>query len=320
LMEQMKTANVSGRSSKSVKFLTTAQKTMEGAGFIVARPIGGRKLSEFDPFLLLDHFGPVTHQPGEAKGAPWHPHRGFETVSYMLQGEMQHQDSMGNKGQLRGGDVQWMTAGSGIIHDEEPSAAMKEKGGTMEGFQLWVNLAAKDKMCDPYYQDVSKDKIPEYKSENFTARVIAGEAFGVKSVVNTRVPIQYIDFHAQKGATFSHPIPKGMNSCAYVYRGSALFGSNSKPAKMLDLVVFDEDDELVTVTVQDEEGAKFLLLAGTPLNEPIARHGPFVMNTQEQIAQAFKDYQDGKLVKHKAKFGSQANHNSEFDPNSSSIV
>jgi len=303
-----------------VKMTVLAQKTVEGGGFVVARPIGGRKLSEFDPFLLLDHLGPVTYKPGEAVGAPWHPHRGFETVSYILQGELQHRDSMGSQGSLRAGDVQWMTAGSGIVHDEEPSPAMKEKGGAMEAFQVWVNLPAKDKMCDPYYQDVPKEKIPEFKTEKFSVKVIAGEAFGVKAVVSTHVPIQYLDFHANKGAEFTHPIPKGMNSCVYVYRGSALFGANQKKASMLNLLTFEEEGTLLRVKVEDDEGAKFLLLAGKPLNEPIARYGPFVMNTEEEIQQALSDYQQGKLVRNKAQFGSKAEHSTEYDPNTASIL
>lgn len=171
-------------------------------------PIGGRQLSTLDPFLLLHHMGPVKYGPGEGKGAPWHPHRGFVTVTYMLAGEFEHHDSTGASGILRAGDVQWMTAGSGIIHDEVPSKAMMRTGGTMEGFQLWVNLPQKDKMVDPDYQDLQSDKIPEHTADRFFVRVIAGEAFGKKALVSTKVPIQYLDFHAQSGASFSHEIPR----------------------------------------------------------------------------------------------------------------
>jgi len=302
--------------------LIQAPKQREGAGFIVARSIGSRKLDSFDPFLMLDHFGPVTNKPGEAVGAPWHPHRGFETVTYMLQGEMQHQDSMGNKGSLRSGDVQWMTAGSGIIHDEEPSDAMKTKGGTMEGFQLWVNLPRKDKMCDPYYQDVPKEKIPEYKDPEgrFFIRVIAGEAFGVKAVVNTRVPIQYLDVHTTKGSQFVHELTNDFNVCIYVYRGKASFGSEKKVVKEGEMLTFDRNGEGIHVSVDNEEGCKFLLLAGKPLNEPIARHGPFVMSTEAEIRQAFTDYQLGTFVKNKGKMESQAEHDKEYDPNDATIV
>jgi len=305
---------------RNVKLTLPAQKTKEGAGFIVARSIGSRKLSEFDPFLLLDHFGPTTYKPGEAVGAPWHPHRGFETVTYSLQGEFQHQDSMGNKGILRAGDVQWMTAGSGIIHDEEPSKAVKEKGGTVEGFQLWVNLPAKHKMCDPFYQDVPKTKIPQFQKDNFFVKVIAGEAFGVKAAVNTTVKIHYLDFHAQKGAQFTHSIPSDMNACVYIYRGSAKFGKTEKVGQTNDLLLLDNEGTDLTVTVDNEEGVKFLLLAGTPIGEPVVRHGPFVMNTQQEIRQAFTDYQEGKLVKQKAQFGSKAEHDTDFNPDDASIV
>lgn len=196
-----------GVAERSAKRIIKPERYNEGAGFPVNSPIGGRQLPQLDPFLLLHHMGPVTYGPGAAKGAPWHPHRGFVTVTYMLEGEFEHHDSTGGSGKLRAGDIQWMTAGSGIIHDEVPSAAVMQKGGTIEGFQVWVNLPRKDKMCDPDYQDVASERIPEHKSEKFLVRVIAGEAFGKKAIVATKVPVQYLDFHANEGATFSHEIP-----------------------------------------------------------------------------------------------------------------
>jgi len=305
--------NMEARSLTSTRYaskLVKPEKYKEGAGFIVNRPIGGRQLDVLDPFLLLDHFGPVNFNPGEAVGAPWHPHRGFETVSYILQGELQHRDSMGNSGFLRSGDVQWMTAGSGIIHDEEPSKKIKEEGGTSEGFQVWVNLPKKDKMCRPNYQDVSKDKIPVVTKDGVTVKVIAGEAYGTKAIVTTKVPIQYLDFFVEKGKDFTHSLPSNMNAGAYVIKGKGVFGSNKKTVDEGHLVVLDSNGQATEISgkADDHEDLRFLLLAGVPLNEPIARYGPFVMNTQEEIGQAFEDYQNGKLAIHQGTMQSKTTY------------
>jgi len=278
-------------------------------------------MSYFDPFLLLDHFGPVDYAPGEAVGAPWHPHRGFETVSLMLQGEFHHKDSAGNSGILRAGDVQWMTAGSGIVHDEEPSPTFKKTGGVMEGFQIWVNLPREDKWIDPFYQDVPKEKIPTITRDKIKVRIIAGEAYGEKAVISTRVPIQLIDVHLDEGGEFKHDIPSEMNAMVFIYRGKGQFGRSRKYAESGNALFLDQAGP-TTLIATASTNLKFLLLAGVPLNEPVARQGPFVMNTQAEIAEAFADYSQGKLMRITPKFASSTNHGEDFDPTSedSSIV
>jgi len=303
---------------RSVKRVITSIETLEGDGFIVHRPFPTNKCKNIDPFLLVDHLGPITYGPNEAKGAPWHPHRGFETISYILQGEMEHKDSMGNTGSLRAGDIQWMTAGSGIIHDEGPSKAMLEKGGTVEGFQIWVNLPADKKMIPPYYQDINKEKIPEIKIGNTKIKVIAGESYGQKAIISTTIPIMYLDVHTLANENFTLSIPQNMNALCYIYRGEALFGKNQKRAVQYDMVDFEQDGDEIQVNVI--KNTQFLVLAGVPLNEPIVQYGPFVMNTQEQIQQAFSDYRSGKFVQHKADMKSKTSHQTQFDPNSASII
>jgi len=231
---------------------------------------------------------------------------------------------MGNSGFLRSGDVQWMTAGSGIIHDEEPSKEMKEKGGTSEGFQLWINLPQKDKMCNPNYQDVAKDKIPVVTKDGVTVRVIAGEAYGTKAVVTTKVAIQYLDFHVEKGRSFKHTVPSNMNVGAYVFRGRGEFGVNNKHVEEGHLVVLSStgNEEITEITgkADDNEELRFLLLAGVPIKEPVARRGPFVMNTQEEIRQAYEDYQNGRLAIHQGTMQSKAEHKTSYNPNDPTIV
>ena len=262
---------------------------------MVRRPIGG-EISHCDPFLMLDHFGPITQKPGEAVGAPDHPHRGFETVSYLIDGSSQHKDSAGNSGVLKAGWVQWMTAGSGVVHSEMPSDEQQEKGGKSEGFQLWVNLPAKDKMIPPRYQDTPAEDIPIATAQegNVWVKVIAGESLGVKAVIETRTPIMFLDVRLQPGTVFIQPVPKQFEGFAYVWRGSGLLGSERKPASMGQVGVLDQGEELRMEAAEDEE-VRILLIAGEPLREPIARHGPFVMNTWAEIEQAFADYQSGKL-------------------------
>jgi len=309
-------------SLRSIRKIVQGVKTQEGAGFIVERPFPGRvEMEEADPFLLFDHFGPVSYGPGEAKGAPWHPHRGFETVTYVLQGEMQHRDSMGNHGSLRAGDVQWMTAGSGIIHDEEPSDEMKKKGGSMEGFQVWVNLPRAQKMTEPKYQDISREKIPEVKMDKLSARVIAGTAFGVKGAVATSQPINYIDFQTEKGADFVHVVPPELNNgFVFVYRGSGYFGRDKKSVKEGECGFIDDVGTELQVQIAAEGGCKFLFCAGQRLNEPIAHMGPFVMNSEDEVRQAYHDYREGKFVRKSAKFESKAEHKDVYDPAKATIV
>ena len=251
----------------------------------------GRLMS---PFLLLDEMGPVVYGPGEAVGAPSHPHRGFETVTYLLAGAMQHADSAGNSGDLNPGDVQWMTAGRGVIHSELPQDHMMEHGGKMHGFQIWVNLPAKDKMMPPRYQDIPSEDIPETTSEDGTvwAKVIAGEALGTSAVIDTVIPITYIHMKMQPGATYTHACEADHNVMVYTFGGSLTIEGRSLHDGGLGLLSPGDSVELTA----EEDGAEFLILGGPELDEPIARYGPFVMNTRQEIYQAVEDYNNGTLA------------------------
>jgi len=275
-----------------------AIKTLEGGGFPVRRPFPVAGLLDVDPFLLLDHLGPVDWGPGEGIGAPDHPHRGFETVTYLLSGEMEHKDSAGHHGQLTPGDVQWMTAGSGVVHSELPTAKFMRDGGTMHGFQIWINLPAKDKMIPARYQDIPADKIPKTTSEDGMVQVavIAGEAMGEKAVIDTHTPIIYLHYTLEPGGSVEQKIPSDHNALAYVISGEALLGSNSKKVTEGQLATMSTGD-ILPIKNSDKSTRKteLLILAGVPIGEPVARYGPFVMNTEEEIHQAIADYRDGRM-------------------------
>jgi hypothetical protein len=251
-----------------------------------------------DPFLLLDEMGPVDYAPGKAVGAPDHPHRGFETVTYVLAGEMEHEDSAGHKGGLGPGDVQWMTAGAGVVHSEMPSRRMVERGGRVHGFQIWVNLPARDKMMPPRYQEIPAAQIPEARTADGLARVrvIAGEALGARAVIETRTPIVYQDWTLAPGALIETGIPEDHMACVYVFGGQARVGADGRILGDGEFAVLGEGD---TVRLACDAGAhgdaRLLLLAGVPLREPVARYGPFVMNTEAEIYRAFEDYQAGRM-------------------------
>src|SRR5437762_3761498 len=217
-----------GKSGRTVAGIVNSIETLEGGGFLVRRPFPKASFSDFDPFLLLDEMGPMDVAPGEAKGAPDHPHRGFETVTYLLSGEMEHHDSAGNAGTLHAGDVQWMTAGAGVIHSEMPTPAFQEKGGLMHGFQLWVNLPGRDKMIAPRYQDTPSDRIPVAETDDGQVRVkvIAGAALGAQAVIDTRTPIMYLHYTLQPGARVTQPVPGDFHVFAYVVNGAGQFGTN----------------------------------------------------------------------------------------------
>jgi hypothetical protein len=275
--------------------VVTAHRQREGAGFIVRRPFPTQGLELVDPFLLLDEMGPVDYGPGEAVGAPDHPHRGFETITYMLEGQFEHEDSAGHKGVLRPGDVQWMTAGAGIVHSEMPSREIREKGGRVHGFQIWVNLPAKLKMTRPRYQEVSGGKIPQAASADGRARVrvVAGEALGAHAVIDTYIPIVYQDWTLDAGADVTVAVPSEQQSLAYVFQGSALVGNEGKEIRDGQLALFGAGEAVRLRGVAG--GGRLLLLAGVPTREPVARYGPFVMNTQDEIMQAVRDYQSGRM-------------------------
>lgn len=276
---------------RSVKTIVPTHTVLEGGGFKVRRPVAMGSL--MSPFLLLDEMGPVDYGPKEAIGAPSHPHRGFETVTYMLKGNMQHADSAGNSGDLNPGDVQWMTAGKGIIHSELPHPDFYESGGVMHGFQIWVNLPAKDKMMPPRYQDIPAESLPIAQSEDgkVWAKVIAGEAMGIEAVIDTVIPIKFVHYRLQAGAQITHNIADELNVMIYMFGGEADIGGKSVRDGQLVLL-----NQGTTINIGSKTGAEFLLLAGPEINEPIARYGPFVMNTRQEIHQAVQDYQNGTLA------------------------
>jgi hypothetical protein len=251
---------------------------------------------QVDPFLLLDHLGPVRWAPGEGIGAPDHPHRGFETVTYLLSGGFQHKDSAGHAGKLTPGDVQWMTAGSGVVHSELPSDEFMRDGGVMHGFQIWVNLPARDKMMKPRYQEIPAARIPEAASADgkVKVRVIAGESLGKKAVIETRTPIMYLHFTIQPGGEIVQPVPADHTAIAYVIDGVLRAGPDGRAVKEGQMAWLGSGDA-VRLKAENPSPANFLLLTGVPLNEPVARYGPFVMNTRAEIEQAFEDYKAGRL-------------------------
>jgi redox-sensitive bicupin YhaK (pirin superfamily) len=284
---------------RTIAGIVNSIETLEGGGFLVRRPFPKASFSEFDPFLLLDEMGPMEVAPGDAKGAPDHPHRGFETVTYLLSGEMEHKDSRGHTGRLRPGDVQWMTAGAGVVHAEMPSAEFQRKGGRMHGFQLWVNLPKSDKMMKPRYQEVPNAQIPKATSADglVTVSVIAGEALDRKAVIETRTPIIYLHYRIEAGGVVVQPVPSAYNAFAYIVEGEGLFGAERERAVDGQMVLFARDGEEVIIEnpVDAKTTLEVLLIAGAPLNEPVARYGPFVMNTEEEIRQAFEDYRLGRM-------------------------
>jgi len=276
-------------SEREVKMIVPTRTVLEGGGFPVRRPAAMGSL--MSPFLLLDEMGPVDWGPGKAIGAPEHPHRGFETVTYMLEGRMQHGDSAGNHGDLNPGDVQWMTAGSGVIHEELPHPDFLESGGVMHGFQIWVNLPAANKMMAPRYQDIPSADIPTIEKDGVWAKVIAGECLGVSAVIDTVIPISYIHVRMEAGSELTQSIDAGLNGMLYVFGGNLRIGE--KVVKDGQLALLSEGE---SVHIETDEACQFLILAGPELDEPIVRYGPFVMNTDAEIRTAMADYQAGRFA------------------------
>src|SRR6266852_6340362 len=297
--EALRTEETQTNIGRTVSGIVNSIETLEGAGFLVRRPFPKASFSEFDPFLLLDEMGPMEVAPGEAKGAPDHPHRGFETLTYMLSGDMEHKDSSGRAGHLRSGDVQWMTAGAGVVHAEIPSAEFMRTGGRMHGFQLWVNLPQRDKMVKPRYQEIPSSRIPKATSADglVLVSVIAGEAMGEKAVIETRTPIIYLHYRIKPGGAATQQVPGAYNAFAYVVEGEGLFGAEGERAEDGQMVLFAQDGDEVRIENPPDAKAtlEVLLIAGVPLNEPVARYGPFVMNTQSEIRQAIEDYRHRRM-------------------------
>ncbi len=278
------------RQSRRVEQLVAGTATSDGAGVRLTRLLTQNLQRRLDPFLMLDAFG--SDNPDDyIAGFPDHPHRGFETVTYMIAGRMRHRDSAGHEGLLENGGVQWMTAGHGLIHSEIP----EQEDGRMEGFQLWLNLPGKDKLCAPWYRDFPADQLPRYDLPGGIAvTVIAGESGGVAGAV-TRAATQplYLDIHLPADASFEHLLPAGHNAFVVVYRGAIDIAGQRIPEKQLAILDNDPAGDGVRVSAQEE--SRLLLIAGQPLNEAIAQYGPFVMNTEQEIYQAINDYRSGRL-------------------------
>lgn len=282
---------------RKIKRIFTSRPTLEGAGVHLKRAFGNAEVPLFDPFLMLDDFR--SDDPSHYRdGFPWHPHRGIETITYVLQGDVEHRDSMGNRGIITSGDVQWMTAGSGIIHQEMPQG---DSHGVMKGFQLWANLPATEKMMDPRYRDVKASQIPVARLENgCEARVICGRFGDTEGPVRDIVTDpEYLDVSVPAQTTFERATKPGHTVLAYVISGNGSFGEpEGFEAKNEDLVLFEDGDRLVVTTT--DEPVRFLLLSGEPIGEPIAWYGPIVMNTQEELRRAFEDYDKGTFIRHRA--------------------
>lgn len=276
---------------RSVEQLVTGQATTDGDGVKLTRVLTQGLQKRLDPYLMLDAFGADDPQD-YIGGFPDHPHRGFETITYMLTGRMRHHDSAGNSGLLQNGGVQWMTAGRGVIHSELP----EQEEGRMEGFQLWLNLPAKDKMMAPWYKDFQSDAIPEFvTSEGVTVRVIAGASHGVAGAVQREVTTPlYLDLHLPDGAGFSQSLAASMNAFVYVYRGALQIADTLVPQQRMAILRNEPDSDGVSLRARGD--SRVLLIAGQPLREPIVQYGPFVMNTQAEIMATINDYRAGKLA------------------------
>ena len=279
---------------RKVKQIFISQPTIEGAGVNLKRAFGFKEVPYFDPFLLLDDFH--SDKPADyLKGFPWHPHRGIETITYVLHGEVEHGDSMGNKGIIHSDDVQWMTAGSGIIHQEMPKG---QKNGLMWGFQLWANLPASYKMMTPRYRDVKSSQIPEVSLDSGAkVKIICGKVNGVSGPVKDIVTDpEYLDVTVPADSSFRHGIKKGHTAFAYVIDGKGYFDENGHLFSSENLTLFEDGDE-VSITTENTQ-VRFLLISGKPIEEPVAWYGPIVMNTQEELDIAFKEYENGTFLKH----------------------
>jgi len=279
---------------RTIARTSTSVPTLEGAGVHLHRAFGNREVPLFDPFLLLDDFRSETPEH-YLKGFPWHPHRGIETITYVLKGDVEHGDSLGNKGDITGGDVQWMTAGSGIIHQEMPKG---DKEGRMEGFQLWANLPASQKMMHPRYRDISAAQIPTVVLDGgVTVKVICGRIdYTAGPVTDVVIDPEYLDVTVPPRAVFRHPTPEGHTVFAYVHGGRGRFDEVSRELYGNRSLILYGKGESVSIIAGDEE-LRFLLVSGRPLGEPVAWGGPIVMNTQEELQEAFDDYMNGTFIR-----------------------
>lgn len=272
--------------------IVRASRQIEGGGFVVRRPVPAPGLETLDPILMIDEMGPVTYGPGEALGAPDHPHRGFETVTIVLDGEVEHADSAGHAGTLGPGDVQWMTAGSGVVHREMPGRRIQAEGGRMHGFQIWVNLPAALKRTNPRYQELRADRIPAVRAAGGRAlgRIVAGETADVEAPVRTHTPLTLQHWTLEPDAAMDWPVPEDHRLAVYVFRGEARVGERMVTDG--ELAVLGEG---TSVQIATEKGVECLLLGGRPIGEPVAWAGPFVMNSRAEVLQAYDDYVEGRM-------------------------
>jgi redox-sensitive bicupin YhaK (pirin superfamily) len=284
--------------ARPVDRVVDARHAVEGEGFAVRRPFPGvLSLAEADPFLLLDHMGAVDHAPGEAKGTSWHPHRGFETVTYLLDGQLEHQDSTGGGGVITDGATQWMTAGDGILHVERPTELLVTKGGRFHGVQLWVNLPRAAKRTAPRYQGIEAGEVTLLSSDDGGAlvRLIAGTLDGHRGPGSTHTPITYAHATLAAGARLVVPWAPGFSAFAYALNGDGTVGAEGRPFREAQLAVFGAGDGSIEIGAGPKAPLDVLLLGGQPIREPIAHYGPFVMNTRAEIVEAIEDFQAGRL-------------------------
>jgi redox-sensitive bicupin YhaK (pirin superfamily) len=291
-----------GSRPRPVERVVAARRMVEGAGFVVWRPFPGHIDAHLaDPFFLLDQLGPIDYGPNEAVGAPWHPHRGFETVTYIIDGVVAHHDSNGGGGVIGEGDTQWMTAGSGILHDEVPTEAFVRSGGRTHGIQLWVNLPAALKFTPPRYQAITRDRLTLLSSPDGGAlvRLIAGDLGGHSGPGSTHTPITYAHASLRPGARLEVPWDRSFSAMAYVLGGRGSVGAEGRPIDAHQLVLFGPGDTLEVragdTQPEDSPELEVLLLGGLPLREPIAHYGPFLMNTREQVMEAIDDFRSGRM-------------------------
>ena len=277
--------------NRTISHIIEPQLVIEGAGVLLKRSVSPRASNEYDPFLLFDHFAFNNPLEGPSRGFPTHPHRGIETVTYMLEGSVNHRDSLGNAGKIASGDVQWMTSGRGILHEEMPR---RSENGNIYGFQLWVNLPAAQKMSQPRYQEVSAGEIPIVEKDGVTVRLVAGELDGTRGPVTeiNAAPL-YMDVKLAPASKFILPIPSGHTVLAYVFEGAGEFGDQI--VESVSMVVFNDDGD--QIEVKSEAGVQFMLIAGAPFKEPIVPYGPFVMNTQAEIQQTIQELRNGTFIK-----------------------
>lgn len=281
--------------TRKVTDIKDCMKTFEGDGIPVTRAFPVPGMRELDPFLLFDHFGPIHYEPGGATGVPAHPHCGFEAITYLLGGEVEHKDSWGGQAAIETGDIQWMTTGSGLVHSELVTEKFKKSGGVMQGLQIWVNLPKKDKQVKPWYQHIKKNNIPIFKeNNNIEIKVLVGEVKDIKSEVQTYSPVSIFDVNFLAPDKIDLDIASDLMTIIYVIDGELHFSDVNKIASKGQMIYFDQSSNNINLTSVSPNGS-YLVLAGKPLGEPVVRYGPFIANTEGEMKQAMLDYQNGKM-------------------------